>query len=45
MGTQKDEQLPIEWERGGTKTEGKTVSPLRDEGSGSRSWASRRRRN
>lgn len=32
MGTDKDEQLPIAWERNGAKVEGKTVSPLRDEG-------------
>ena len=31
MGTQKDEQLPIKWERNGKETEG-FVSPLRDEG-------------
>jgi regulator of sigma E protease len=32
MGTHKDEQLPIEWERGGATFKGNTVSPLRDEG-------------
>ncbi|VTS03121.1 peptidase m50 : Peptidase M50 OS=Planctomyces brasiliensis (strain ATCC 49424 / DSM 5305 / JCM 21570 / NBRC 103401 / IFAM 1448) GN=Plabr_4470 PE=4 SV=1: Peptidase_M50 [Gemmata massiliana] len=32
MSTQKDEQVPIEWERNGVASGAKSVSPLREEG-------------